>query len=94
MLINILSRVTTSSHKIGIELVPLLRATYGESNVFATDIHPTAVSSIILDITDVDTLRQLVKRNNVTVIIHLASLLSAVGEMNPQLALKVNDKFQ
>ena len=84
----------TNTTQIGIELVPLLRSTYGDKNVIATDLRPAAVETSALDVTDFDSLKNLVDSNNVTTIIHLASLLSAVGERTPQLALKVRSPIE
>lgn len=88
--------ITGSIGQIGVELIPFLRKRYGAENVIATDIRkmPAAVAETgpcaYLDVQDGNALHKLVVENNVGTVIHLASLLSAVGEKNPQLAMKVN----
>lgn len=88
--------VTGSTGQIGMELVPALRARYGAANVTATDIKVAPAELTregpyeYLDVTDAAALNKLVVDREVTYIVHLASLLSAVGERNPQLAMKVN----
>jgi len=88
--------LTGSTGQIGMELVSYLRNRYGNNNVVATDIK-IAPNNMDMsgpyeycDVQDVNTLHKLVVNYNITTIIHLASLLSAVGERNPQLAMKVN----
>lgn len=80
--------------QIGTVLSEALREVYGIANVITSDIHPPR-SSVIgyfekLDVLDGKRLNEIVKKYNVTQIYHLAALLSATGEKNPQLAWKVN----
>ena len=87
--------VTGSNGQIGMELVPFLRQRYGAANVLATDIrHSPALAAggpfAYLDVTDGAALQRLVVEHGATTIVHLASLLSAVGEKNPALAMRVN----
>lgn len=87
--------VTGANGQIGAELVPLLRSRYGAGAVVATDLHhaPALAAAgpfAYLDVTDASNLRRLVAEHNVNTIVHLASLLSAVGEKNPALAIQVN----
>ena len=88
--------VTGATGQIGIELVAALRKRYGSGNVLATDVKvaPAAMQAggpwAYLDVTDGAALARLVVEHRVTTIVHLASLLSAVGERNPQLAMRVN----
>jgi threonine 3-dehydrogenase len=87
--------VTGANGQIGLELVQLLRSRYGGSSVVATDLRHSAVLAesgpfAFLDVTDRVTLQKLVVEHNIDTIVHLASLLSGVGEKNPQLAIKVN----
>lgn len=85
--------VTGATGQIGMELVPFLRKRYGsENSVIATDINRFQGGGpfAYLDVTDAAAMDKLVVENNIDTIIHLASLLSAVGEKNPKLAQKVN----
>lgn len=88
--------VTGSAGQIGAELVPKLRSLYGNESVVAA-IHraagPPSLSDgpvEVLDISDPASLARVVKENNVDTVYHLAALLSATGEKNPQLAWEVN----
>jgi len=75
------------------ELVPFLRARYGSADsVVATDINAFAGDGPFsyLDVTDAAAMDKIIVEHRVVTVIHLASLLSAVGEKNPKLAQKVN----
>lgn len=90
--------VTGSCGQIGMELVPVLREMYGTANVVATDVKSPPRSFLesgpfqYLDVSDRDQMARVILENGVDTVIHMAALLSAVGERNPQLALKVNNQ--
>jgi hypothetical protein len=67
----------------------------GPENVIATDVRSMDAIDAhgafrYCDVTDRDAITRLVVENSITHVMHLATLLSAVGERNPQLALRVN----
>lgn len=89
--------ITGSLGQIGSELVPALRAKFGNENVIATDIRPEAPSSIsgpgpyiVLDVMDKSKIEGLIQQYEIDTIYHLAGLLSATGEQNPQKAWELN----
>ncbi len=90
--------VTGALGQIGSELTMLLRKEYGTDNVIATsrrikEGHEELIESgifEILDVTDGKGLSELVRKYKVNTIIHLAAILSAVGEKNPQRAWDIN----
>ncbi|MBT9152501.1 MAG: putative epimerase/dehydratase [Firmicutes bacterium] len=89
--------LTGALGQIGTELTTALRKAYGENNVVASDIHPEIPDGPLRDglyeVVDVVKPKQIadvVKKYQVTDIIHLAALLSAVGEAKPHLAWEVN----
>ncbi len=89
--------VTGACGQVGTELVPALRGRYGNENVIATG-HKTRPDEQLLnsgpfrfiDCLDINSIREIVKEYNVGTIYHLAAILSAVGEANPQLAWNTN----
>lgn len=81
--------------QIGTELTEYLRAKYTGAAVIATDVHPNEGLAkdgpfFLLDVMDKDAIYKLVERERVTQIYHLAALLSATGEKNPEFAWKLN----
>ena len=88
--------VTGSLGQIGSELVVRLQELYGDKNVIASDVRKTREglpkNSIfeVLDVTDSKGFYEIVKKHEVDTIIHLAALLSSVGEQNPQKAWHIN----
>lgn len=87
--------VTGASGQIGSELVPALRRTYGDSSVLATDLvvpdsGEAAGPFQELDCTRPDQIAAALERHRPNVIYHLAAILSAVGERDPQRAYQVN----
>lgn len=86
--------VTGALGQIGTELVPELRKVYGSDNVIASDIRRPpegwAGPFLELDVRSRDALTRAVREHKVDVIVHLAAVLSARGEMNPELAWDVN----
>ncbi len=85
--------VTGSLGQIGTELIPLLKSK--GYTVISTDIREPVDKDIfdpflMLDTRDRDAMRKIIKDHGVEMIIHNASILSATGEKNPQLALEVN----
>ncbi len=89
--------VTGGAGQIGTELIPYLRARFGPERVVATGHRKKPAAAILaagpflaLDVRDRDALAGAVVRHDVETIYHLAGVLSAVGEANPQLAWDVN----
>ena len=88
--------VTGAGGQIGSELVPALRARYGRDAVLATDIRALDKGEVgsgpfqVLDCTDQDAVASAAMRHRADTIYHLAAILSAIGESNPQLAYRVN----
>lgn len=75
----------------------LPRTVLGEGNVIASDVKlPAGLDKkypfCYLDVTNPDMMARVVLEQRVDVIVHLASILSAIGEKNPQLALRINIK--
>ena len=81
--------VTGALGQIGTELVVALEDKHGQGSVIATDVRE-APGCRILDVMDTDGILALVDEENVTEIYHLAALLSATGERNPDLCWKIN----
>jgi nucleoside-diphosphate-sugar epimerase len=88
--------ITGAGGQIGVELVQHLRELYGADNVTASDIGkvPEPVSKggpfSILDVRDGKAVTELLRTAKPDTILHLAGILSAKGEMNPQLAWDIN----
>ncbi|WP_297216250.1 NAD-dependent epimerase/dehydratase family protein [Thermoplasma sp.] len=85
--------VTGSSGQIGTELVPYLRERYGRNEVISSDITDptgTQIGYIKLDVTDRESLDHAIEKYKITDIFHLAGILSAKGEKDPDLAYRVN----
>jgi nucleoside-diphosphate-sugar epimerase len=89
--------VTGAAGQIGSELTMALREKYGNENVIATG-HKTKPDRALLesgpfhfiDCADIRTVDDVVRNYKVGTIYHLAALLSAVAEKDPQLAWSVN----
>lgn len=88
--------ITGATGQIGSELMPALAGLYGKENIIAIGHRRQPGSGFqaahfySLDIRDKAGLAEIVARHEVDCIFHLASLLSAVAEANPQLAWDIN----
>jgi len=88
--------VTGSYGQIGTELVGSLRKKYGGKNVTATgrkkppEILTKDGPYLHLDILDPNQIHSMLVDNDIDIVIHNASVLSGVGEKNPQLAYRTN----
>ena len=89
--------VTGSTGQIGSELTLALRDKYGGDNVVAighqrkpTDVLLNSGPFEIVDIAKKERLQDVVNKYDVDTIYHLAAVLSATGEQNPQLAWNLN----
>lgn len=81
--------------QIGVELTLALRKLYGTDNVIASDIreeHPLLKDGPFRHLNAMDSFRMLeiVKKEKITQIYHLAALLSATGEKDPKRAWDIN----
>tara|TARA_Y100001968_G_scaffold332329_1_gene390096 strand:- start:1479 stop:2405 length:927 start_codon:yes stop_codon:yes gene_type:complete len=81
--------VTGAQGQIGTELVEALQQKHGHDNVIATDIRDDKGCQI-LDVMDKEGIEKLVLEQDITEIYHLAALLSATGEKNPELCWDIN----
>ena len=87
--------VTGAAGQIGSELVVALRKKYGDSSVVATDKAVTraqASAGVLeqLDVMHLSSVERAMKSHRIDTVYHLAAILSAVGEANPDLAWDVN----
>ncbi len=89
--------ITGAAGQIGSELTMALRKLYGNENVVATG-HKTKPGETLLnsgpfyfiDCTRIKTIVKVVKKYKIDTIYHLAAILSAIAENNPQLAWDIN----
>ncbi len=89
--------VTGASGQIGTELVPALRQRFGDDNVVASGIrtqppfnHADDGPHLFIDVRYKKQIEEAVYLYDIDTIYHLASILSALGEKNPNLAYEVN----
>jgi len=89
--------VIGAAGQIGSELVPALREKYGNDNVIATGRRTPLPRNIVesgpiiyLDALNRDMLAKTFYEYEIDTIFHMASLLSATGEKNPQTAWNIN----
>jgi len=85
--------VTGANGQIGTVLTEALRGAYGDEQVLATDIKkPEDHSGLfeMLDILNTQRIIEIVGDYNITTIYHLAAILSANGEWNPQKTWNIN----
>ncbi|MEQ9187921.1 MAG: NAD-dependent epimerase/dehydratase family protein [Cryomorphaceae bacterium] len=79
--------------QVGTELVEELANRFGKDRVVASDIRETAafgVPYVQLDVMDRERVRQVITERNITEVYHLAALLSATAEKNPEFGWKLN----
>ena len=89
--------VTGALGQIGTDLVQALRERHGSDSVIASDIRDEAGHSsveggpfVTLDVLDTDGISRICQKEGVGTIYHLAALLSAVGERDPDLCRRIN----
>ncbi len=89
--------ITGALGQIGSELVLEMRKTYGDNNIIASGRSLEENQKImesgpfeVVDVLEPLQIAKAVNKHKVDTIIHLAALLSAVGESNPALAWKIN----
>jgi nucleoside-diphosphate-sugar epimerase len=86
--------ITGPFGQIGSDLVPELQNIHGKENVIALGHRniPEDYNGILErgDIRNQEEMEEIIQRNGITQVYHLASLLSAVGEQKPHLAWDVN----
>lgn len=90
--------VTGALGQIGSELTAELRDRYGRDNVVASDIRTGEKGSgvmeggpwALLDVTDGAAVQEIIGDMGIDAVFHMAAILSATGENDPQLCWKVN----
>ena len=79
--------------QVGTELVENLAERFGPENVIASDIREETnfqVKYLKLDVMDRESVKNVVLENQITEVYHLAALLSATAEKNPEFGWKLN----
>ena len=89
--------VTGASGQIGTDLVGELRKRYGRESVVASDIREPEDGSPmsdgpfrLLSVLDGDSMESAIQEEGIGTVYHLAAILSATGEANPELCHRVN----
>jgi threonine 3-dehydrogenase len=89
--------VTGAGGQVGVDLVAELRSRYGAANVVASDVrrpadHASSGPFEYIDVCDKTAVVKACVDHDVDWVVHLASMLSAVGEKNPQAAMHLNTR--
>ncbi len=90
--------VTGATGQIGSDLVVELRNKYGVKNVIASDVKVPSSTTypsgpfVYLDVMDKNSMGKVIVEHQIDWVVHLASILSAVGERNPQAAMLLNTR--
>ncbi len=87
--------ITGALGQIGSELTTALKKIYGTNNVIASDLKKDGISDEFfpyesLDVLNKTQLSEIVQKHEIKIIYHLAAILSAAGEKNPNLCWDVN----
>lgn len=89
--------VTGAVGQIGSELTMALREKYGAENVIATGRKTEPSKELkesgpfhFIDVNSIDSVEEMITKYDIDTIVHMAAILSAVGEKNPTLAWDVN----
>ena len=86
--------VTGALGQIGMELIDALIAKFGSDNIIATDIREPENDYDFnfekLDVLNKENFEQIIVQNKINQVYHLAAILSATGEKNPELCWKIN----
>ena len=85
--------VTGALGQIGTELVPALQEKYTKDKIIASDLEvPENYDGnfVRCDIRNFETYEKINKEYNIEIVYHLAAILSAAGENNPELCYDVN----
>ncbi|MDC1067542.1 NAD-dependent epimerase/dehydratase family protein [Candidatus Kapabacteria bacterium] len=88
--------ITGALGQIGSELSLELARRYGRDNIILTDIREEAIPALSdfkyykVDVRDKASLKEILENNKIDSIFHLAAILSANGEKNPQFCWDVN----
>ena len=89
--------ITGALGQLGSEIAPALGKIYGQSNIITTDIREPVKDEVsgscpfeLLDTRDGKKLGDLIEKYRIDTIYHLASLLSATAEKDPQKAWDIN----
>jgi nucleoside-diphosphate-sugar epimerase len=88
--------VTGALGQIGTELTAALRERHGAEHVIATSIEPVPNARLAsgpyepLNVLDAAAVKDVLVRHRISTVYHLAAVLSATGEKNPQAAWDVN----
>ncbi|MCB0759906.1 MAG: NAD-dependent epimerase/dehydratase family protein [Flavobacteriales bacterium] len=89
--------VIGAAGQIGVDLVLTLRKEFGDTNVVASDIRVPAIPEIVdggpfenLNILNDQDLLRVVEKHNIDTVYHLAAMLSATAEKNPDKAWDLN----
>ena len=87
--------ITGSSGQLGTDLIEALAQKHGQENLIGLDLHESRNGKDLgcfeqADATNKQAVEDIIKKHDVKQVYHLASLLSASGEKNPDLAWEVN----
>ena len=89
--------VTGAFGQIGSELTPKLREKYGNKNVITADLRndiriDTDVygENYALDVRDKNAMEEVVQKHEIDTIVHMAAILSGIGEQYPEKCWDVN----
>ena len=88
--------VTGALGQIGMELLEALSDKFGAGNIVATDIREpdnfehTGIKFLKLDVLNFEKFDNMITEYNINEVYHLAAILSASGEKNPELCWKIN----